>query len=121
MIILPTAATALILIDLQKGIVGSPLAPYSGEVVLAKGKELARRFRAAKAPVALVNVAFPDFGDALKNARRPAAATAVRRLSGRLDRTGGRPCRTLRPAGHQAPVGRVLRHGLGPAAPPAGA
>ncbi len=67
MIALPTAATALILIDLQKGIVGSPLAPYSGEVVLAKGKELARRFRAAKAPVVLVNVAFsPDFGDALK-------------------------------------------------------
>jgi len=67
MITLPAAATALILVDLQKGIVGPPLAPYSGEAVLATGKALARRFRAAGAPVVLVNVAFsPDFGDALK-------------------------------------------------------
>jgi nicotinamidase-related amidase len=35
--------------------------------VLAKGKDLAQRFRAAKAPVVLVNVAFSaDFGDSLK-------------------------------------------------------
>ena len=67
MITLPTATTALILIDLQKGIVGLPLAPYSGAAVLAKGKKLARHFRAANAPVVLVNVAFStDFGDALK-------------------------------------------------------
>ena len=67
MIILPAASTALILIDLQKGIVGMPTAPYSGEAVLGKGKELAQRFRAARAPVVLVNVAFSlDFSDALK-------------------------------------------------------
>jgi nicotinamidase-related amidase len=67
MITLPTASTSLILIDLQKGIVARQFAPYSGEAVLAKGKELARRFRVAKAPVVLVNVAFaPDFSDALK-------------------------------------------------------
>ena len=67
MITLPTAGTALILIDLQKGIAAHQLAPYSFEAVLAKGKELARRFRVAKAPVVLVNVAFaPDFSDALK-------------------------------------------------------
>jgi nicotinamidase-related amidase len=67
MITLPTASTALILIDLQKGIAAHQLAPYSFEAVLAKGKELARRFRVAKAPVVLVNVAFaPDFSDALK-------------------------------------------------------
>jgi nicotinamidase-related amidase len=67
MITLSAATTALILIDLQKGIVGLPLAPYSGEAVLAKGTKLAKRFRAAKAPVMLVNVAFsPDFGDALR-------------------------------------------------------
>ena len=66
MITLPTASTALILIDLQKGIAAHQLAPYSFEAVLAKGKELARRFRVAKAPVVLVNVAFaPDFSDAL--------------------------------------------------------
>jgi nicotinamidase-related amidase len=67
MLTLTAATTALILIDLQKGIVAMPTAPDSGEAVLAKGKELARHFRAAKAPVVLVNVAFsPDFGDALK-------------------------------------------------------
>jgi nicotinamidase-related amidase len=67
MINLPAASTALILIDLQKGIIGLPLAPYSGEAVLTRGVALAERFRAAKAPVALVNVAFSaDFGDALK-------------------------------------------------------
>jgi nicotinamidase-related amidase len=66
-ITLSAATTALILIDLQKGIVTRQFAPYSGEAVLAKGKELAWRFRAAKAPVVLVNVAFaPDFSDALK-------------------------------------------------------
>jgi nicotinamidase-related amidase len=76
MITLPAATTALILIDLQKGIVGRPTAPYSFESVLAKGKELAGRFRAAKAPVVLVNVAFsPDFADALKlPADRPSPA-----------------------------------------------
>jgi nicotinamidase-related amidase len=39
MITLPTASTALILIDLQKGIAAHQLAPYSFEAVLAKGKE----------------------------------------------------------------------------------
>jgi nicotinamidase-related amidase len=64
---LPVSTTALVLIDLQKGIVGRPVAPYSGEAVVAKGKALAERFRAAKAPVVLVNVAFSaDFSDALK-------------------------------------------------------
>ena len=57
MITLPTASTALILIDLQKGIAAHQFAPYSFEAVLAKGKELARRFRVAKAPVVLVNAA----------------------------------------------------------------
>ncbi|MGO4715261.1 hydrolase [Bradyrhizobium sp. 2TAF24] len=67
MLTLPAAATALILIDLQKGILAMPAEPYSGAAVLANGQALAQRFRAAKAPVVLVNVAFsPDFGDALK-------------------------------------------------------
>jgi nicotinamidase-related amidase len=67
MIALPTASTALILIDLQKGIVARQFAPCSFEAVLAKGKGLAQRFRVAKAPVMLVNAAFaPDLSDALK-------------------------------------------------------
>jgi nicotinamidase-related amidase len=58
-------STALVLIDLQKGIVGMPLAPRSGQEVLAKSRDLAERFRAAGAPVVLVHVAFAeDFADA---------------------------------------------------------
>ena len=50
--------TALVLIDLQDGILGYPLVPLSGPQLLSKGKALAERFRAAKAPVVLVNVAW---------------------------------------------------------------
>jgi nicotinamidase-related amidase len=59
--------TALVLIDLQNGIVGMPLAPRSGPDVLAAGQGLAERFRKACAPVVLVNVAWAsDFADAPK-------------------------------------------------------
>jgi nicotinamidase-related amidase len=67
MLTLTAATTALILIDLQKGIVRMPTEPHSGEAVLARGQHLAQRFRVAGAPVVLVNVAFSrDFSDALK-------------------------------------------------------
>ncbi len=66
MISLSAPRTALILIDLQKGIVARPLAPFTGEAVVERSKQLAARFRAARAPVILVNVAFAsDFSDAL--------------------------------------------------------
>jgi nicotinamidase-related amidase len=64
---LDAKTTALVLIDLQKGITGRALAPHSGADIVKKGGELAERFRAAGAPVVLVNVAFsPDFKDALR-------------------------------------------------------
>jgi nicotinamidase-related amidase len=68
MLSLSAATTALVLIDLQQGIVTLPmLAPRSGTEVAATGAQLAARFRAERAPVVLVNVAFAaDFGDALK-------------------------------------------------------
>ena len=67
MITLPASATALVLIDLQKGISGFSITPHSFAAVLAASKALAGRFRAVNAPVVLVNVAFaPDFADALK-------------------------------------------------------
>jgi len=57
--------TALVLIDLQNGIVGMPLAPRSGADVLAVGRALAQRFRTTGAPVVLVHVAWADdFADA---------------------------------------------------------
>jgi nicotinamidase-related amidase len=54
--------TALVLIDLQKGIVPATLAPRSGLDVVAQAVKLARRFREAKAPVVLVNVNFAADG-----------------------------------------------------------
>ena len=68
MIELEPSTTALILIDLQEGIVALPVAPRTGAAVVTAAKTLASRFRTAGAPVFLVNVAFsPDFGDALKS------------------------------------------------------
>jgi nicotinamidase-related amidase len=59
--------TALVLIDLQKGVIGRTLAPYSGARIVEAAGKLAERFRSAGATVALVNVAFaPDFRDALR-------------------------------------------------------
>ena len=59
--------TALVLIDLQKGILSRQTAPYSAADVLARGVRLANAFRKAGAVVVLVHVAFsPDGGDVLK-------------------------------------------------------
>jgi nicotinamidase-related amidase len=52
--------TALVLIDLQKGIVDRALQPHAGGKVLEDAKALAARFRRAGAPVILVRVAFAD-------------------------------------------------------------
>lgn len=55
------------LIDLQQGIVGRPLAPRSGPEVVRNASRLAAGFREAGATIVLVRVAFqPDFKDALK-------------------------------------------------------
>jgi nicotinamidase-related amidase len=67
MLQLDPQTTALVLIDLQKGIVGRELAPHTGEQVLKAAKALAERFRHAGAAVVPVNVAFSkDFRDALR-------------------------------------------------------
>ena len=58
--------TALVLIDLQEGIVSRPLAPHSGPHVVQNASRLAARFRALGADVILVRVSFhPDFNDFL--------------------------------------------------------
>jgi nicotinamidase-related amidase len=54
--------TALVLIDLQQGIAAMPLAPRSGDEVVATAMDLASRFRAAGAPVALVHVGWDSSG-----------------------------------------------------------
>lgn len=67
MLKLDPARSALVLIDLQKGIVPFAGGPHSGEQVVATAATLAARFRAVGAPVFLVRVGWsPDFGDAPK-------------------------------------------------------
>ena len=50
--------TALVLIDLQKGILPLAKAPYGADTVLAHAAALAQAFRAAHAPVVRVRVRF---------------------------------------------------------------
>jgi nicotinamidase-related amidase len=60
------ATSALVLIDLQVGIVAMNVAPHSSSEVVAHARQLAARFRAAHSTVVLVNVAnLPDGRDAL--------------------------------------------------------
>jgi nicotinamidase-related amidase len=67
MIRLDPKTTALVMIDLQNGIVGRDLFPRSGAAVVAAAKEAASRFRAANAKIVWVTVGWADdFGDALK-------------------------------------------------------
>ncbi len=56
--ILDSRSTALVLIDLQQGIVAGDKGPHDADAVVAAGKTLAARFRAAGAPVVLVHVGF---------------------------------------------------------------
>jgi nicotinamidase-related amidase len=61
--------TALVLIDLQKGIVGRELSPYSAAQVLHNAHHLGRQFNDAGGLVVLVHVAFS--ADASDRLRQP--------------------------------------------------
>lgn len=57
--------TALVIIDLQRGIVAAPTVPHSTDDVIGRSAELARAFRARDLPVFPVRVSFaPDHADA---------------------------------------------------------
>ncbi|MGW4569088.1 isochorismatase family protein [Streptomyces sp. NPDC004561] len=68
--------TALVVIDLQRGIVGTPTQPHSGADVVARSVELAGAFRARNLPVVLVRVSF--------------AADGADAMPGRTEQQGGR-------------------------------
>jgi nicotinamidase-related amidase len=70
-------ATALVLIDLQKGIAPYAGGPHSAADVCGRAGALAKRFRELDAPVVLVRVGFAaDFADALKQpVDRPSTRT----------------------------------------------
>lgn len=71
--------TALVVVDLQKGIVGAPTTPYSGPEVVARSVELADAFRAHGLPVVLVRVsAAPDGADAVPGRNETQGRTGAR-------------------------------------------
>ncbi|WP_049608495.1 hydrolase [Yersinia pekkanenii] len=64
---LDAKTTALVLIDLQQGILPYAKGPYSAEHVIATNARLAEQFRRLGAPVVLVRVGWSDsFAEALK-------------------------------------------------------
>ncbi len=72
------ATTALVLIDLQEGILPFGLGPHSARDVVARAAKLAQQFRAANAPVILVRVGWSaDFAEALKQPVDTQHAAAV--------------------------------------------
>jgi nicotinamidase-related amidase len=68
--------SALVLVDLQKGITALPTA-HPAEEVLRRAARLAAEFRARELPVVLVNVAFAADGGDLLRARVDAAPPAI--------------------------------------------
>ncbi len=65
---LDPATTALVLIDLQQGILAFAKAPYDGAAVMANAVPLAAAFHELKSPVVRVKVGWSDDGgDALKS------------------------------------------------------
>lgn len=72
-IIIDPQKTALVVIDLQKGIVGRDTAPYAAGEVVRNAVLLAKEFRKKAAPVFLVRV---NFGADHKDALHPPADTS---------------------------------------------
>ncbi|MFG2659939.1 hydrolase [Streptomyces sp. NPDC048425] len=71
--------TALVVIDLQKGIVGAPTIPYTGAEVVARSVELANAFRSHGLPVVLVRVsAAADGADAVPGRNETQGRTGAR-------------------------------------------
>ncbi|MEM6159020.1 hydrolase [Erwinia sp. P6884] len=67
MLDLTAEKTALVLIDLQEGILPYAVGPHAASDVVARSAALAEKFRSVNAPVVLVRVGWAaDFGDAPK-------------------------------------------------------
>jgi len=67
MLTLNTASTALVIIDLQEGILPFAGGPHSADEVVARSARLAEHFRAKGAPVVMVRVGWSkDFAEALR-------------------------------------------------------
>ena len=60
MLALDPRTTALVLIDVQKGVLSMPLAPYGAAQIVQNAARLGLHFDEVGAVVALVHVAFSD-------------------------------------------------------------
>jgi nicotinamidase-related amidase len=75
--------TALVVVDLQKGVLGIDTQPYPAEQVLERSSALAEAFRARDLPVVLVRVSFaPDGADAPPGRTEVASRGGVTRPEG---------------------------------------
>jgi nicotinamidase-related amidase len=85
--------TALVMIDLQHGIVGRSLAPYGGPEVVARAKTLADTMRAKGAPIVWVRVLLNElhFPSADAPTRAPDAPPAPAQASELVPETGAQP------------------------------
>jgi nicotinamidase-related amidase len=73
---LEPATTALVVIDLQRGVAGMETAPHSAKDCIARSADLAKAVRQGGGAVVWVRVSFaPDFSDAL---RQPVDASMAR-------------------------------------------
>jgi hypothetical protein len=114
---LDRAATALVLIDLQYGIVGQNVHPQPSDDVVARCKRLAQAFRAVGAPVVLVTVGSAGDGKDMlaptADSPAPAAGARPANWSTVVDELDAQPTdlRIMKP-----PVGCVLRNRARPAA-----
>jgi nicotinamidase-related amidase len=74
---LVSASTALVLIDLQKGIVGRSLAPYSGGEVVERSAQLASEFRKKGGTVVFVRVLMTEMLNQTVDVPRPTPAAPL--------------------------------------------
>ncbi|MEU6841032.1 isochorismatase family protein [Streptomyces sp. NPDC046716] len=86
--------TALVVVDLQNGVVGIPGAPHATSDVVERNVTLADAFRAAGLPVVLVRVSFAtDGGDVVpgRTEREPRTATPPAGWDRIVDALAGHP------------------------------
>ncbi len=100
--------TALVLIDLQKGVLARPVVPHPAATIFERSKQLAPRFRSRRRPR---RVGAGILRQRLRRcaAREGRSAQRLWRLTARMGRVPGASARR-RCDGDQAPVGRLLRH-----------
>jgi nicotinamidase-related amidase len=81
--------SALVVIDLQKGIVGMQTAPYPADEIVARTAQLGRAFRERSLPVVLVNVTAPPPGRTDAGPRKFALTDDWTELVPELERQAG--------------------------------